>query len=107
MTKKKDWFSIKSYIHIGLPITWKDCTKVKKYITNPKNIESHSFCPFIHTQIRTPKFRKEYDSKGNLRLNGKRVADKPKKEIFIMPIIGMQIFLLIIPTSFLSITKIP
>lgn len=79
MTKKKDWFSIKSYIHIGLPITWKDCTKVKKYITNPKNIESHSFCPFIHTQIRTPKFRKEYDSKGNLRLNGKRVADKPKK----------------------------
>lgn len=78
-TKTKDWFSIKSYPHIGLPITWQDCARIKQYITNSKNIETHAFCPFIHTQITTPKFRKEYDSNGNLLHNGKRIAGKPKK----------------------------
>lgn len=71
--KNPDWFKLKSYPHIGHPITWRDANIVRNYITNPKKIITHSFCPFIHTQIYTPKYRKEYDEWGNLLNQGKRV----------------------------------
>lgn len=73
-----DWFKLKSYPHIGRPITWRDANKVRNYITNPNKIINHSFCPFIHTQIYTPKYRKKYDEWGDLLNQGKRVRMKPK-----------------------------
>lgn len=73
-----DWFKLKSYPHIGHPITWRDANKVRSYITNPNKIINHSFCPFIHTQIYTPKYRKKYDEWGDLLNQGKRVRMKPK-----------------------------
>ena len=78
MKEKNLWFKVKPYPHIGLPITQKDCNKVINYITNPENIKNHAFCPFIHTQIITPKFRKGYDGDGNLLHNGKRIHQKKK-----------------------------
>lgn len=75
---QKHWFKIRLYPHIGLPLTLGDASKVISYITNPKNIESHSFCPFIHTRITTSKFRKQYDDNGTLLYNGKRKHTKPK-----------------------------
>lgn len=76
--KNPDWFKLKSYPHIGHPITWHDANKVRNYITNPKRIINHSFCPFIHTQIYTPKYRKKYNEWGDLLNQGKRVRMKAK-----------------------------
>lgn len=72
------WFKLKSYPHIGLPLTWQNASSAISYITNPNKIKSHAFCPFIHTKIITPKFRKKYDDEGNLLYNGKRVKQKDK-----------------------------
>lgn len=76
--KDPSWFKLKRYPHIGLPVTSKSKNKVIRYITNPEKIAKHAFCPFIHTQIITPKFRKQYDQDGNILHNGKRVHLKPK-----------------------------
>ena len=47
--KEKDWFKIKRYPHIGLPLN--DSERyiwIQKYVTNPDKIAKHSFLPFIH-----------------------------------------------------------
>lgn len=72
------WFELKSYSHIGLPITWHNAGNAISYITNPNKIKSHAFCPFIHNKIIAPKFRKEYDINGNLSHNGLRKVQEPK-----------------------------
>lgn len=59
--KEKDWFKIKRYPHIGLPLNANDRFKwIEKYVTDPQNIAKHSFLPFIHKTSRVKKFRKEY-----------------------------------------------
>lgn len=76
--KKKEWFKIKQYPHIGLPLTWDDKKRVCSYVKNKKNISKHSFLPFIRKEIISKKLRKEYDDKGNLLNNGKRKLLPPK-----------------------------
>lgn len=56
--KKKDWFRIKNYPHIGLPIQLSDKIKTIKYIKNKDKIAKHAFFPFIHKNIITRKFRR-------------------------------------------------
>ena len=64
MKKKKDWFKLKRYPHIGFPLEEKDrFVWIEKYITNPNKIASHSFLPFIHKTYNQRKFRKKYDAK--------------------------------------------
>lgn len=47
--KEKDWFRLKKYPHIGLPLENKDRHKwVESYITNKDSIAKHRFLPFIH-----------------------------------------------------------
>jgi len=78
-----EWFTVKRYPHIGLPLEWKDKRKVCSYITNREKIASHSFFPFIHKTITSRKFRKEYDKDGNLLNEGKRVhLNSKKREIY-------------------------
>jgi hypothetical protein len=77
--KKKEWFKLKSYPHIGPPIKAKDKQKVCNYIKNKDKIASHAFLPFIHKVIVSRKYRKEYDDLGNLLHDGKRQKLKPKK----------------------------
>jgi len=44
--KKKDWFKIKRYPHIGLPLDNRDRFKwIENYVTNPEMIAKHSFLP--------------------------------------------------------------
>lgn len=76
--KDPSWFKLKRYPHIGLPITSKNTNQVIRYITNPEKIAKHAFCPFIHTKITTPKFRKKYDPDGNILHDGKRIRLEPK-----------------------------
>jgi hypothetical protein len=76
--RNDDWYKIKAYPHIGLPLTWNDREKTLTYIKNPQNIEKHSFLPFIHRQIKQQRFRKKYDLDGNVLNDGKRQLQAPK-----------------------------
>lgn len=88
--KKKDWFKIKRYPHIGLPLNDSDRhIWIQNYITNPEKIAKHSFLPFIHKTARVKKFRKIYNKKdGKIIKNyikGKeafRNPDEKKRELF-------------------------
>ena len=61
--KKKDWFKIKRYPHIGLPLDNRDRLKwIEKYVTNPDMVTKHSFLPFIHKTSKVKKFRKVYSA---------------------------------------------
>jgi hypothetical protein len=61
--KKKDWFKIKRYPHIGFPLDNRDRFKwIENYVTNPKEIAKHSFLPFIHKTSKVKKFRKDYSN---------------------------------------------
>lgn len=88
--KKKDWFKLKRYPHIGLPLIPSDRTKwIEPYVTSKEKIAQHSFLPFIHRTARVKKYRKKYDSStGKLQFimkNGKRIernATEKKRELF-------------------------
>lgn len=60
--KKKDWFKLKGYPHIGYPLNYSDRHKwIQSYITAPNQIAKHSFLPFIHKTSKVRRYRKSYD----------------------------------------------
>ena len=74
--KKKDWFKLKRYPHIGFPLNAKDrYLWIEKYVTNPEEIKNHSFLPFIHKTSKKRKFRKQYDEN-----TGDVIIDKTSKK---------------------------
>lgn len=71
---QKDWFKIKRYPHIGLPLKPKDrYIWIENYVANPNTVSKHSFLPFIHKTSSVRKFRKEYNEKDGtvIRKDGK------------------------------------
>jgi hypothetical protein len=83
--KKKDWFKLKRYPHIGLPLNSDDRNKwIETYVSDPLKIAQHSFLPFIHRTSRVKKFRKRYNSNtGKLEFNienGKKISRYPKEK---------------------------
>jgi hypothetical protein len=88
--KKKDWFKLKRYPHIGFPLKSSDRYKwIENYVTNPAEVAKHSFLPFIHKTSLVKKFRKEYSSEDGAIDEKFRVGDKvirkateKKRELF-------------------------
>jgi hypothetical protein len=88
--KKKDWFKLKRYPHIGLPLNPSDRTKwIEPYVTSVGKVAQHSFLPFIHKTARVKKYRKKYNSStGKVEFiieNGKKIQRNPtekKRELF-------------------------
>lgn len=88
--KEKDWFKIKRYPHIGLPLSNQERHKwIEAYVTDPESIKKHSFLPFIHKTSRVKKFRKEYVNEtgkinNDLKAGNKtlRKANEKKRELF-------------------------
>lgn len=88
--KQKDWFKIKRYPHIGLPLNYSDRNIwIEKYVTSPTLVAKHAFLPFIHKTSKLKKFRKVYSNKdGNIhdsyKLGNKflRKAGEKKRELF-------------------------
>lgn len=76
----EDWFKIKRYPHIGLPITTKDYNWVKNYVNDPNKISKHSFLPFIHKTILKRKFRTD-PSNATKNKSGKRYRIKQQPKI--------------------------
>ncbi|WP_425636052.1 reverse transcriptase domain-containing protein [Algoriphagus yeomjeoni] len=86
MKKQKDWFKIKRYPHIGLPLDGRDRFKwIEPYITDPEKIAVHRFLPFIHKSLTVKKFRKVYlKETGKLDpefLNVKKPIRNPDKKV--------------------------
>lgn len=74
--KKKDWFKLKRYPHIGFPLKSKDrCLWIEEYITSPDEIQKHAFLPFIHKTSKKRKFRKQYSED-----TGKVIKDTKAKK---------------------------
>lgn len=88
--KKKDWFKLKRYPHIGLPLNPGDRSKwIEPYVTSEEKVTKHAFLPFIHKTSRVKKFRKKYNAQtGKLEIvikDGKKIARNPnekKRELF-------------------------
>lgn len=88
--KKKDWFKIKRYPHIGLPLDNRDRFKwIESYVTNPEKVAEHSFLPFIHKTSKVKRFRKDYSNlDGSINEKYKsgnkvlRKASEKKRELF-------------------------
>jgi hypothetical protein len=79
MKEIENWFKLKRYPHIGLPITIKDYLWVKKYVTNTSSIKKHSFLPLIRKCITQRKFR-AVNSQSERTPTGKRKRIKTTKE---------------------------
>jgi hypothetical protein len=64
--KQKDWFKIKRYPHIGLPLNpMSDRYKwIEKYVTNPEKVAKHSFLPFIHKTALVKNLEKSISTHG-------------------------------------------
>jgi len=74
--EKKDWFKLKRYPHIGFPLKAKDrYLWIEDYVTDPEEIKTHSFLPFIHKTSKKRKYRKEYCEK-----SGKVLKDPIKEK---------------------------
>lgn len=54
---EEDWFKLKKYPHIGMPITIKDRDWVIKHVQNKDKISSHNFLPLLHKTLFQRKFR--------------------------------------------------
>lgn len=88
--EEKDWYKIKKYPHIGLPLKNSDRHKwIQKYVMSPDCISKHSFSPFIHKTSKVRKFRKEYSPDDGLLnkivINGKKKYRKSsikKRELY-------------------------
>lgn len=88
--KEKDWFKLKRYPPIGLPLNPCDRTKwIEPYVTSAEKVAEHAFLPFIHRTARVKKYRKKYNtSTGKLEFiieNGRKVERNPtekKRELF-------------------------
>ena len=92
MVKKeeKDWFKLKRYPHIGLPLNPNDRLKwIEPYVTSNDEVAKHAFLPFIHRTARVKKFRKKYNTTTGkiefILVDGKKTVRNPnekKRELF-------------------------
>lgn len=93
MKRMNDWFRIKKYPHIGLPLVESDRLWVEKYVSNAENIAKHAFFPFIHRTMLTRKFRKEYDEfTDEITNEGLRKKSEKIREIFYANHIDSNVF---------------
>ena len=78
--EKKDWFRLKRYPHIGLPLKLKHRGWIEDYIFDKNNIKKHSFYPFIHRKLSLRKFRRIKNADGTKSLH--RESSYKDREVF-------------------------
>lgn len=79
--KKKDWFKIKKYPHLGKRINPKSYNDILSKISDKDFISTHSFAPFIHRVKNTKRFRKVYE-KGILQNKGLRKKSIKPRDLY-------------------------
>jgi len=78
--KKKDWFKLKFYPHIGLRLSHIDRIWISSYVKDKQKISSHAFYPFIHQTIKSRKFRRAKHKDGSR--SKLRIPSTKIREIF-------------------------
>ena len=58
-----EWFKLKRYPHIGMPVVGADARKVVGFIMNPDNITRHQFRPLIRRMVITYPHRRQADNR--------------------------------------------
>ena len=79
MKKEKDWFRIKKYPHIGVPLKVVDRPWVQRYVTNVNAIEAHAFYPLIHRTSVVRKFRRQINKDTGERSKERHADSKPRE----------------------------
>ncbi|MFD0764950.1 reverse transcriptase domain-containing protein [Mucilaginibacter lutimaris] len=87
---EKDWFRLKKYPHIGLPLTLKDRAWVDKYVRDEKKIASHGFYPFIHRETLVRKYRRKTEKDGSK--SAYRFSDRKPRELYYANHLDANIF---------------
>lgn len=89
----ENWFKLKKYPHIGLPITIEDYSWVKEYIMDEEKIRVHSFLPLIHKCISQRKFRPDKSRTDRTKTKKRfRIKDKKDRNIYFASHIDSLIF---------------
>ncbi len=57
--RKKDWYRLKKYVHIGSQHNNSDRSWIEPYVKDKSAIAKHSFMPFIHRELKERRFRRE------------------------------------------------
>lgn len=81
MKKEKDWFRLKKYPHIGLPLKLADRPWVSAYVSNQERVAAHSFYPLIHRSKIVRKYRKSVDKRTGFR-SSERIVSKKERELY-------------------------
>ena len=76
----KKWYKIKKYPHIGSQLTTNDYSRIKAYVMNTENVETHSFKPFIKRVEVKRRYRKQYVD--GILINRKRIKVLKTREIY-------------------------
>ena len=78
---KKDWLKARAYLHIGRKYGSKaDQSFLRDYITNPKKVAKHPFCPLIYKEIKERRYKKgSDDNRNHLILNDKGDLERAVK----------------------------
>ncbi|MFC4097082.1 reverse transcriptase/maturase family protein [Euzebyella saccharophila] len=71
MTKKKDWFKDRKYIHFTNRTPGGAKKGIEKFLSKPKNISRHSFSPLIQKSLSNRRYKFSFDSGGNYRRSHK------------------------------------
>ncbi|WP_158827539.1 reverse transcriptase domain-containing protein [Mucilaginibacter lacusdianchii] len=79
MKKEKDWFRLKKYPHIGLPLKAIDRPWVTAYITTEAKVAAHAFYPLIHRSKVVRKYRKKVDKETGARSVLRYASSKPRQ----------------------------
>lgn len=58
MKKKKDWFKVRGYQHIGISLLYKDRKWVYSYVHNNDKIAEHAFLPLIYKSFKTERCKR-------------------------------------------------
>ena len=89
----ENWFKLKKYPHIGLPITIKDYNWVKEYVMDKEKIRIHSFLPLIHKCISQRKFRPDKLRTDKTKTKKRfRIKDKKDRDIYFASHLDSLIF---------------
>lgn len=88
--RNNDWYRLKRYPHIGFPLEPKDRAWIEAYVKDKEAVATHAFCPFIHRQLTTRKFRKEICHDGTR--SKLRKPDKKKREIYFSNHLDSNVF---------------
>ena len=77
----EEWFKLKRYPHIGLPITLKDYDWIKNYVNDEIAIKEHAFLPFVHKCIVSRKYRPNKETISISNPSGKRQRTVLKSKV--------------------------